>query len=48
MWFETLGEVQIFACEDYKIYVVSFKARALLSRFDAHSQHYDVKAEMKA
>jgi hypothetical protein len=34
--------------EDYEEAVVPPKARALLSRFDARSQHYQVKFEMKA
>ena len=46
MWFESLDALRIFAGEDYKIAVVPPKARALLSRFDTRSQHYDVKAEM--
>lgn len=48
MWFDTLNAVQAFAGEDYEAAVVPAKARALLSRFDTHSQHYAVKAEMKA
>jgi hypothetical protein len=39
--------VRAFAGEDYEAAVVLPKARALLSRFDARSQHYEVKAEMK-
>ena len=31
--------------EDYEVAVVPDKARALLSRFDARSQHYEVRAE---
>jgi antibiotic biosynthesis monooxygenase (ABM) superfamily enzyme len=48
MWFGTLEAVRAFAGEDYEVAVVPPKARALLSRFDARSQHYEVKAEMKA
>ena len=47
MWFDTLEAVLDFAGEDYETAVVPPKARALLSRFDAHSQHYEVKAEMR-
>ncbi len=47
MWFDTLDAVQAFAGDDYEAAVVPAKARALLSRFDAYSQHYDVKAEMQ-
>jgi heme-degrading monooxygenase HmoA len=47
MWFDSLEAVRVFAGEDYEVSVVPLKARALLSRFDARSQHYEVKAEMK-
>jgi hypothetical protein len=47
MWFDSIGAVRVFAGEDYEVAVVPPKARALLSRFDARSQHYEVKAEMK-
>jgi antibiotic biosynthesis monooxygenase (ABM) superfamily enzyme len=48
MWFDTMEAVRVFAGEDYEVAVVPQKARKLLSRFDARSQHYQVKAEMKA
>jgi antibiotic biosynthesis monooxygenase (ABM) superfamily enzyme len=44
MWFDSIDAVRAFAGEDYEIAVVPQKARALLSRFDARSQHYEVKA----
>ena len=47
MWFDSIDAVQAFAGENYEVAVVPPKARALLSRFDARSQHYEVKAEMK-
>jgi hypothetical protein len=47
MWFYTIEAVRVFAGEDYEVAVVPPKARALLSRFDVRSQHYEVKAEMK-
>jgi heme-degrading monooxygenase HmoA len=47
MWFDSLEAVQAFAGEDYEVAVVPPKARTLLSRFDARSQHYEVKAEMR-
>ena len=47
MWFDSLEAVRAFAGEDYELAVVPPKARALLSRFDARSQHYEVKAEVK-
>jgi heme-degrading monooxygenase HmoA len=48
MWFDNLGAVRVFAGEDYEIAVVPPKARKLLSRFDARSQHYEVEADVKA
>jgi hypothetical protein len=48
MWFDSIEAVRTFAGEDYEVAVVPPKARALLSRFDARSQHYEVKVEMKA
>ena len=47
MWFDSLDAVRAFAGEDYEVAVVPPKARAVLKRFDARSQHYDVRAEMK-
>jgi antibiotic biosynthesis monooxygenase (ABM) superfamily enzyme len=46
MWFDSLEAVRAFAGEDYEVAVVPPKARALLSRFDERSQHYEVKAQM--
>jgi heme-degrading monooxygenase HmoA len=48
MWFDSLDAVRTFAGEDYETAVVPPKARALLSRFDARSQHYEVITEMTA
>jgi len=48
MWFDSIEAVRAFAGEDYQVAVVPPKARALLLRFDERSQHYEVKAEMKA
>lgn len=45
MVFDSLAAVREFAGEDYEAAVVPEKARALLSRFDARSQHYEVRAE---
>ena len=47
MWFDTIEAVRAFAGEDYEVAVVPPKARALLSRFNARSQHYEARAEMK-
>ena len=46
MRFDSIDAVRVFAGEDYEIAVVPEKARALLSRFDARSQHYEVEAEL--
>ena len=48
MWFDSLEGARAFAGDDYEAAVVPPKARALLSRFDARSQHYEVKVEAKA
>jgi len=48
MWFDSLDAVRIFAGEDYEQCVVPPAARALLSRFDERSQHYEVRAELAA
>ncbi len=44
MWFDSLDAVRTFAGADYEVAVVPPEARALLSRFDARSQHYEVRA----
>jgi heme-degrading monooxygenase HmoA len=48
MWFDSMDAVREFAGEDHEVAVVPPKARALLSRFDARSQHYDVEVDMEA
>jgi len=48
MWFDSLDAVRIFAGEDYEVAVVPPKARAVLSHFDARSQHYEVRADIKS
>ncbi len=47
MWFESLEDVRAFAGEDYEAAVVPPKARQLLAHFDARSQHYEVRADLK-
>jgi len=47
MLFDSLGAVREFAGEDYEMAVVLEKARAVLSRFDERSQHYEMRAERK-
>ncbi len=48
MWFDSLDAIRMFAGEDYEQCVVPPKARAILSRFDARSQHYEVRADVRA
>lgn len=48
MWFDSLDAVRAFAGEEYEIAVVPPKARAVLARFDARSQHYDVRENLSA
>lgn len=45
MLFDSLEAIREFAGEDYEQAVVPEEARAVLSRFDARSQHYEVRAE---
>jgi antibiotic biosynthesis monooxygenase (ABM) superfamily enzyme len=40
--FESLESVRAFAGEDYEQAVIEPEARALLSRFDERSEHYEV------
>ncbi|HET9055974.1 MAG TPA: antibiotic biosynthesis monooxygenase [Chitinophagaceae bacterium] len=42
MWFDTLQAIKDFAGTDYETAVVLPQARALLKRFDAKSQHYEI------
>ncbi len=48
MLFESLDSIREFAGEDYEVAVVPEKARAVLSRFDERSQHYEIRAESSA
>lgn len=41
MWFDTLEDVKAFAGDDYETAVVLEKPRALLSRFDSKSAHFE-------
>ena len=43
MEFDSLEAVHEFAGEDYEAAVVPPNARAILSRFDERSQHYEVR-----
>lgn len=46
MEFDSLDAVREFAGEDYEGAVVPEAAQAVLSHFDARSQHYEIKAEL--
>lgn len=48
MWFDSLDDVRAFAGEDYAKAVVPAAARAVLSRFDAESVHYEVRVPREA
>lgn len=41
LWFESLEGVRALSGEDYEVAYVPPRARAVLSRFDARSQHYE-------
>jgi heme-degrading monooxygenase HmoA len=43
MHFDSLEAVRAFAGADHEVAVVPPKARALLSRFDERSRHYEVR-----
>lgn len=45
MLFDSLDAVREFAGADYEVAVVPEPARAVLSHFDARSQHYEIRAE---
>lgn len=42
LWFDSLDSVRAFVGEDYETAYVPPQARAVLSRFDERSSHYDV------
>ena len=44
MVFDSLDAVRDFAGKDYEAAVVPEKARAVLSRFDERSQHYEIRS----
>ena len=46
MRFDSLNAVREFAGEDYEACVVPPTARAVLSRFDLRSQHYDIRIDI--
>jgi hypothetical protein len=48
MWFDSLAAVKTFVGEDHEIAYVPAAARAVLARFDARAQHYEVREERRA
>ena len=46
MWFDDIEAVKTFAGEEYEMAVVPPKARAILSRFDDRSHHYEVREKL--
>ncbi|HOC19621.1 MAG TPA: hypothetical protein PKK95_15235 [Vicinamibacterales bacterium] len=48
MDFDSIDAVREFAGEDYEAAVVPPKARAVLARFDARSQHYELMERLGA
>jgi antibiotic biosynthesis monooxygenase (ABM) superfamily enzyme len=48
MWFDSLEAVKAFAGEDHETAYVPAKARAVLARFDARSQHYEIRDSREA
>ena len=48
MLFDSLDSIREFAGEDYEVAVVPEKARAVLSRYDERSQHYEIRVERSA
>jgi heme-degrading monooxygenase HmoA len=47
MWFDSLNDVKQFAGEDYERAYVPPKAREVLARFDARSQHYEIRERLE-
>jgi hypothetical protein len=48
MWFDSIESVRAFAGDDLEVAVVPPQARELLSRFDARSQHYEVRVDARS
>lgn len=42
MWFDDLDAIRAFMGDDYTIAHVPTRARAVLTRFEGHSAHYEV------
>jgi heme-degrading monooxygenase HmoA len=48
MWFRSMEDVKAFAGEEWEVAVVPPAARAVLSRFEATAQHYEVREKRAA
>lgn len=48
MWFATIDAVKSFAGEDYEAAYVPDAARALLTRYDHRSRHYEMRERQSA
>jgi antibiotic biosynthesis monooxygenase (ABM) superfamily enzyme len=46
MWFDSLDAVRRFAGDDYERAYVPPEARAVLSRFDDRSRHYEIRERL--
>ena len=47
MWFDSIESIRVFAGDNYEAAVVPSEARMLLSKFDSHAQHYEVREEIE-
>jgi heme-degrading monooxygenase HmoA len=45
MWFDSLEAVKAFAGDDYETAYVPDAARRVLKRFDAQSQHFEIREQ---
>ncbi|AUX41641.1 hypothetical protein SOCE26_030630 [Sorangium cellulosum] len=48
MWFDSMDAVKAFAGEDYETAYVPAKAREILARYDARSQHYELREHQES
>ena len=46
MVFDSLADIIQFAGENYETAYIPPKAREVLSRFDSHSQHYEIREQL--
>lgn len=43
MWFDTLSDIKKYAGEDYERAAVLDRAKEVLSHYDSHSKHYEIR-----